>query len=135
MEKIVFDETLSVGVRKLDEQHQQLVKMINTLIEIESETLDSEEVMDLLNQMTAYADSHFGQEEQYMRDFNYQGYLSHKQEHIHFKKRTIDFLSAAKRDKQTLKNEITGYLRNWLVNHILRTDMKYKDFFSEKGLK
>ncbi len=135
MEKIVFDETLSVGVRKLDEQHQQLIKMINTLIEAQSETLDSEETLELLTHMTEYADYHFSQEEQYMLEFNYSEYLSHKQEHVTFKKRTVDFLSAAKRGKQTLKVEITAFLRNWLVNHILRSDMKYKNFFNEKGLK
>ena len=70
-----------------------------------------------------------------MREFNYSGYLSHKQEHVHFKKRTVDFFTAAKRDKQVPKIEITAYLRNWLINHILRSDMKYKDFFNGKGLK
>jgi hemerythrin len=36
--------------------------------------------------------------------------------------------------KETLPDELLSYLRDWLKNHILKADMKYKPYFLERGL-
>lgn len=38
MEPVQWSEKLSVGVRELDEQHQQLIKILNRLISIQGTT-------------------------------------------------------------------------------------------------
>jgi len=134
MKKIIFDETFSVGVRKLDEQHQKLIDLINTLSEMKDETVDLETALGFLTQMTEYADYHFSEEEQFMLAHHYKDYAVHKMAHNTFKKKTSDLLTTAKTSKQIQITGIAAYLRNWLVNHILTTDMDYKDFFNEKGL-
>ena len=91
MEKIIWNERFSVGVRKIDEQHKELIKMINKLIETKDTKVDSETISDILTKMTKYADYHFQTEEQYMIEYDYPDYSSHKEQHIEFKKKTVAF--------------------------------------------
>ncbi len=134
MEKIIWNEIFSVGVRKIDEQHKELIKMINKLIETKDTNVDSEMISDILTKMTKYADYHFQAEEQYMIEYDYPDYSTHKEQHIEFKKKTVAFCMDVMAYKETIPTEILSYLKSWLTNHILNSDMKYKSFFNEKGL-
>ena len=84
--------------------------------------------------MTKYAEDHFKNEEQYMIHYNYPEYSSHNEQHKLFKKKVVVFCLATMANKATIPDEILGYLKSWLVNHILESDMKYKTFFNEQGL-
>ena len=134
MEKIKWNENFSVGVRKIDEQHKKLIKMINKLIETNKTKVYSETIYDTLVKMTKYADYHFQTEEQYMIEYDYPDYSSHKEQHIEFRKKTVAFAVDTMKYKEALPIEILSYLQNWLINHILTSDMKFKSFFNEKGL-
>ncbi len=135
MEKIIWNESFSVGIREIDAQHKELIRMINELIEMKDAKVDSETISDILTKMTQYAVYHFKTEEQYMRDYDYPEYSLHKEKHTEFKKRTVAFCMDTMAYKETIPTEILSYLKNWLINHILKSDMKYKSFFNEKGLK
>ena len=63
MEKIIWDEGFSVGVRDLDEQHKRIVTVVNTLIDMIDTKVDSEIISDTLTKMTQYASDHFKTEE------------------------------------------------------------------------
>ena len=67
MEKILWDDGFSVGVRELDKQHQQIVMLVNTLIEMNETEVASEIISDTLTKMTQYASDHFKTEEQYQK--------------------------------------------------------------------
>ena len=59
MDEIVWQESFSVGVKDLDDQHKQLIKMINTLINQKDVKVNSETISDLLTELTKYAEDHF----------------------------------------------------------------------------
>ena len=131
---IVWDQSLSVGIKKIDEQHQELVKIINCLVENEDATGHSEPIAHVLDRMTQYADYHFETEEALMLEYNYPAYESHRDDHTQFKMKTAKFCLDALQGKETLPDELLSYLRDWLTHHILKTDMKYKPYFLERGL-
>jgi len=135
MEKIIWDESFSVGVRDLDKQHQQIVILVNTLIEMNDTEVASEIISDTLTKMTQYAIDHFQKEEQYMLDYDYPEYSSQKRQHQEFKRKTVDFCMETLVHKATIPTEIFAYLKLWWINHILKEDMKYKKFFNERGLR
>lgn len=135
MEKIMWGEDFSVGVRDLDEQHKRIVAVVNTLIGMIDTKVESEVISDTLTKMTQYASDHFKAEEQYMLDYGYPEYLSQKKQHQEFKKKTVDFCVGTMVHKATVPAEIFMYLKSWWTNHILQEDMKYKEFFHAKGLK
>ena len=135
MEKIIWDESFSVGVKRIDAQHKELIKMINKLIETPDIKVDSELISDLLSRMTDYADYHFKTEEEYMVEYNYPDYSIHKDQHVEFKKQALAFCLGTMAQQETIVTEIFFYLKNWLTTHVLGSDMEYKLFFNEKGLR
>ncbi|HHT9137041.1 MAG TPA: bacteriohemerythrin [Candidatus Wunengus sp. YC60] len=135
MEKIIWGENFSVGVRDLDAQHKQIVMLVNTLIEMSDTKVDSEIISDTLTKMTQYAMDHFQKEEQYMLDYGYPEYPAQRIQHQEFKKKTAGFSMETMLHKMTVPTEIFTYLKLWWINHILQEDMKYKNFFNDRGLR
>jgi hemerythrin len=133
MQKIEWNDSLSVGVRKLDEQHKELIRIINALI-ARDPAEHREELTNALDRMTRYAEYHFRSEEEFMLGHGFPDYASHKREHTEFKARTAHFCVEAMANKATLPEELLLYLTDWLQNHILKSDMKYKDFLVQRGL-
>lgn len=131
---ILWDDSLSVGIKKIDQQHQELVKIINSLVENEDASGHSEPIAHVLDRMTKYAAYHFETEETLMLDYGYPEAESHRSIHTQFKMKTAKFCLDAVQGKETLPDDLLVYLRDWLAHHILQEDMKYKPFFLERGL-
>lgn len=135
MERIKWDASFSVGVKKLDEQHKQIIGIINKLIDARNSSVDSELISDALMEMRQYAYDHFETEEHLLTEYKYHDYKSHKEHHIEFRKNTANFSMDTWKYKRTVPSEILAYLKEWWVNHILKIDMKYKAFFVERDVK
>jgi len=84
--------------------------------------------------MTQYAHYHFETEEALMLEYEYPEYESHRDDHTDFKIKTAKFCLDALQRKETLPDDVITYLRHWLTHHILRTDMKYKPYFRQRGV-
>lgn len=75
MEPVQWSEKFSVGVREMNQQHQQLIKMLNLLISTQGTTnTHSEMVSDTLLAMTRYAQAHFKAEENLMEAYGFPGF-------------------------------------------------------------
>ncbi len=131
---IVWNESFSVGIRKIDKQHQELIKIMNLLVENEDTNGHSETIASVLERMTQYAHYHFETEEALMLEYEYPEYESHRDDHTDFKIKTAKFCLDALQRKETLPDDVITYLRHWLTHHILRTDMKYKPYFLQRGV-
>jgi hemerythrin len=129
MEKVSWKEEYSVGVEKIDHQHQHLFEIINKLIERPVSSDDSDLVSDILTEMINYAREHFSTEEMLMRQYGYPAIEPHEKEHDYFIKTTAELTIGFMGNRNTTGDEITEFLIIWLTQHILKTDMKYKDFF------
>ena len=134
MEKIIWNESYSVGVKEIDEQHKKLIEIINQLIDAQDVSSHSEVISDILTNMMDYAFYHFKTEENLMREHQYADYMSHRKTHLGFIRRTAELSSDATGFAEHVPSETLSFLKNWLLDHILKTDMQYKNFFKEKGL-
>ena len=136
MEPIQWSEKFSVGVKELDEQHQQLIKMLNHLISTrESTDTHSETISDVLQEMTQYAQKHFKTEESLLKQYGYPGLEQQKEEHLAYRLKTVDFSDATMLSIDAVPQILLNYLFDWWIHHILNEDMKYKSFFANKGVK
>ena len=129
MEKILWTNEFSVNNKLLDNQHRQIINMINTLIEKNDILLPfSEEMHELLTSMTDYFRTHFQDEENFMKKIKFPALEEHQLLHISYIDKMVDFNFAKLSAKDNLANEMMEYLIYWLKNHILIEDQKYKDF-------
>lgn len=127
-------EEFSVGVQKIDEQHKQLVVMLNNLHSAMKQGEGNEALNRILSEMASYAVEHFQTEEELFRSYSYPEYLQHKQEHDDFVARVTEFKKQFDDKKMLLSLAVSEFLRDWLLNHIMKTDKKYTEFMHQKGV-
>ncbi len=135
MEKVIWDETFSVGVEVIDEQHKKLIKMLNKMIDAENTNVNSEIISTVLTEMRQYASEHFALEEKYMLECGYLDYDSHKARHKEFLKKVSMLCIETMHQNKIVPTEILEYLKLWWTTHILKTDMKYKTLFNQMEFK
>jgi len=134
MEKINWSEDISVGVAEIDDQHRQLIGIINHLTDAKQQNRDTEVISEILSRMADYLDYHFGTEEKYMARFPYAEFEPHRNEHRTFIRKVFEFRKQYAQDSQSLSNDILAFLKDWLRHHIQETDKKYSQCLRENGL-
>jgi hemerythrin len=132
---IKWDDSLSVNVAKIDQQHQKLILMINDLHGAMKLGKGKDVLGEIVNGLISYTTIHFKTEEDYFIHFGYPQTDSHKKEHIVFVQKVAEFKDGFEKGKLSLSIEVLNFLSDWLQNHIKGTDKKYSQFFNEKGLK
>lgn len=131
---IKWDEKYSVGISIIDEEHKELIRIMNEAIVVKQHDDNFDEISKLLKELTAYALKHFSTEESFMAEFNYAEFQYHKEEHHDFSKKCIAYCNRVIEGDRHIANEILEYLKQWLVNHIQITDRKYIECFRKNGL-
>lgn len=134
MEKIIWDKTYSVNVVEIDQQHQQLLTMINELSNAVETNTDKDFLGKTVSELVTYAYTHFKTEEKYFEQFGYPDEEEHIKEHTIFVNKVSDFIDEWAEDKSFLSVEILEFINEWLKKHIKGTDKQYAQFFNENGL-
>jgi len=129
-----WSDEFSVNIKEIDEEHKQLVKMLNDLYEAMKAGQGSEMVGRILTGMAEYAKTHFATEERYMKRYAYPGYAAHKAEHDEFAAKAADLLERYAQNSKVLSIETGSFLKNWLRDHITGTDKLYGPYLNEKGV-
>jgi hemerythrin-like metal-binding protein len=134
MEKIIWKREYSVGVERLDRQHQQIIKVINTSIAKPRVFFRSATIADALSELNSYVSEHFLLEEQLLEENNYPDLINHAKKHTAYGERIADFCLKTVAKNKSVPEELTSFLSEWWIAHILHEDMKYKRFFEEMGI-
>lgn len=134
-----WKDAYSVNVAEIDKQHKKLFEIgekISDLILAKDEYDHYDEIMVILNELEDYTLYHFNYEEKLMEQYGYHETETHKFAHIfmikklqRMKNKDID----ANQREATV--DLIAFVSDWIAEHILKTDMKYKEFFNEKGIK
>ena len=128
MIKFAWTENMSVGVPTLDADHRCIVRIINTLQDVDEENADC--VVDrALDSLVAYCRHHFAREERVMRGCNFPALDFHKGEHEGFTRFVCDLRRRyARQTDGAIIDELRDYLARWLCHHILIQDMAFKPY-------
>ncbi len=130
-----WDDSLSVRVTSIDNQHKKLIAMINDFYEGIVKGSSTEGLVKLIAAMKNYTVEHFTHEEGVMKKINYPDFPAHKKQHELFVAKVAEVEEKTKSGKLVLSVEITNFLKDWLKNHINVTDKKYSDYFIKNGIK
>lgn len=125
---VQWSDAMSVGHLHIDEQHMILIDTINQLASAESQN-DRPVVAMIIDELVNYTIFHFEYEEGLIDIAGFPGLESHRLTHQGFV-RWVEEL----RDEFTyhrrhqLGEKILGYLRDWLRDHILGDDQRYRPY-------
>jgi hemerythrin-like metal-binding protein len=128
-----WNSNMSVGVKASDDDHKQLMDMLNRLHEGMKNRQGKEVVGKVLDDLIRYTKFHFAREEEF---FDRTGYPAgdHKREHRELVKQAEELQSRYKSGESALSIETLDFLKNWLTIHIQGTDKKYSSHLNANGI-
>lgn len=134
--KIVWEASYDTGVEEIDEQHRILVNTLNEAQAKLTEDTSLETLESITKDLLSYALYHFETEEEMMEAYDYKGrhttdYESHMKQHRDFSAKVVAIRDAIRMGNPIDKDELIGFLTNWLINHINKTDKKLGAFLKE----
>lgn len=131
---ISWNENLSVDVKMFDEQHKQLIGLINNLHDAMSQGKGAAALGTVLNELIDYTKTHFADEEKIMKQYNYPSYGLHVIEHRNLTDKVVELQNKYNHGNMVLSMDVMQFLKDWLTHHILETDKKYGVFYRSKGI-
>ncbi len=130
-----WEERYSVGIAQMDQHHQRLFDIINSLHEAMRAGKAKEIYTGIIAELLNYTKTHFAEEEKLMEKAAYTGLAEQKAAHAQFIKKVAEFDEKAKQGKSIITIEMSQFLAEWLKNHILIIDKKYQEPLIKKGIR
>lgn len=128
-----WTEDLQVGIAAIDGDHKKLVQLINDLHEAMTQGRGKAVLGKTLDDLIRYTQEHFQREEQLMQRAGYSDYARHKQEHEQLVQEVVALREKFNSGNLMLSVQVSGFLRDWLTNHIMKTDKKYEPTLKKLG--
>lgn len=130
---IEWTDDLAVGFQEIDNQHQELFRMINHMLEACNQGKGKEVLSDLIKFLENYAVTHFSTEENLMKSNNYPDYNAHKNHHEQFIKNFGELKNqlAATGPGTHIVIMTNRIVVNWLNSHIRNVDKLLGAFLKE----
>jgi len=129
-----WSDSLSVGIDSIDSQHKILVDLINELHKKMKSGATREAVGGALGKLIDYTGSHFQYEEKLFVKYGYAEQANHKIVHKKLVSQVVEFQAQFKNGGKDVSIELMEFLKDWLLNHIKKTDMQYSSFLRGKGV-
>ncbi len=133
--KIEWSEKLKIGIKEIDEQHQMLFKIANTVFDMIGQNPTKDQLAEVIGQLLDYTVYHFSTEEKYFGEFKYDKSEEHTAYHNSFETKVLELQNKYPDNNLELAIEIADFLENWLVEHIMHSDKEYVECFKLHGLK
>lgn len=135
MASMIWNESLSVGVKALDDDHKKLVEMINEMLDGILNNRRQEALSQVLGKLVKYTKFHFDREEEYFARTGYAAAPHHISEHQQLIKKVTVLQARFKAGDASLNPlELMQFLKDWLVRHIMEEDKKYKMHLNANGI-
>ena len=129
-----WTDALSVGIDEIDQQHKNLIMMVNELNEAMHERKAKDILGTIIDGLINYAATHFATEEKYFARYSYPETEIHKKEHVSFVEKIIEFKLGFDEGRLLLSLEVMNFLQEWLITHIQISDRKYCVYFNGNAL-
>jgi hemerythrin len=136
MEKIGWDNNLSIGIDLIDEQHKMLIQRLQAVSEAIESNQGEGTIAKTLDFLLDYTDFHFSEEEKHMTEHNYPGLDLHKQQHEEFQNAVKTLVEDFEQEGavKDIANHIRDFLFNWLKKHIKEVDYQFGQFLNKEEL-
>ena len=122
----VWTEEWATGNVAIDDQHKQLVKSVNDLVDACSSGMGRSKLSTTMQFLIDYTAKHFADEEKLQQKYRYPDYPNHFKMHEAFKASVNDLSKSLQTEGATiaLVAKVNSSVGGWLINHIKREDKR-----------
>jgi len=130
-----WKDEYSVGIESLDNDHKKLINLLNQFTTAYDYAMSEDFEREALNDLIAYTKYHFEREEDLLDKHSYIGVEAHKKQHRAMIAQVESFVTLYDDKGHDALAEVSGFLQQWLINHINGTDKEYSQCLSDSGVK
>lgn len=131
---IEWDDSMSIGLYLIDEQHRELVTLINNISDALERNADRSEVSRFIRRFYDYTVTHFQTEESLMDHETYPDYFTQVYEHLDCSMKALEFHRSFVEDPEFDLAGFLEYIVNWFVSHTTGIDQGLARHLLERGL-
>jgi hemerythrin len=122
---INWSEEFTTGIKSVDDQHRQLVDLVNKFEDASRRGKGSRIMSEILNDLVGYTQEHFAHEEKIMKECEFPGLKQHKANHRQLLQKIERFQFEFDTEKRGVTTDVRELLLYWVRSHILQDDMAY----------
>ena len=133
MSLLTWNDSYSVGVETIDQQHSGLFAILNELHAAMMKGHAQNLVGPLLDKLVTYTLGHFAYEERMMQEARYPNFAAHRAHHVDLARQVEEFMARYKRGDGALTIELLQFLKDWLTKHIQHEDKQYRPYLTRNA--
>lgn len=126
------------GIEAIDNEHERLFHLAQETYDLLQADLlqdKTEQLIRLISELIDYTRTHFSHEEEFQKSIRYPQLEVHMELHRKFEDRLMKFdLDAIEDDlegQDDIVEKLLNFLVEWLVEHILKIDMMYVEYYKK----
>jgi hemerythrin len=130
---IMWREGLTIDQGPIDQDHHALIAIINKFETVEPGPAAAARLADVIRVLQRYGSTHFAREERLQRLVAFPFSDAHSQQHRHLmhsldEARAELARTASGKDLAVFREHMCGFLNDWLIDHIIKTDLMMKPY-------
>lgn len=133
-----WNNSYLLNIPLIDKQHMRFFKLFDMLLALNKEVDKDFQILEVIEELEKYTNTHFKAEEALMRKANAPEYDFHVLQHELFVKKVADFKVAYSYKNSLLLEQMISFMRKWFLIHISEVDGKYvesvQQYLVEKAL-
>lgn len=114
----------SVGIESMDDEHREMIELINLVHEELGDRPDNEQIDSFLGDIFSSISMHFALEERIMRNANYYEYPAHKADHEKLLDEIRDLMDSFSDDPEAGAKKLQENLSTWFSEHFSTFDAR-----------
>lgn len=129
-----WDSSYSVKVKKFDEEHQGLFRILNELHDGMLAGRGQKVLQPVLSELLQYTEQHFSAEELVMKRVGYPQLPAQIEQHRKFSDKIKQVSADYQAGTIGMTVEVMDFLTDWLKKHIVGMDKQYSEFLNARGI-
>jgi len=134
MSLLTWKDEFSTGVTLFDDEHKRLIGLINGLHAAMLASRSQEVVQDVLRKLVQYTQIHFRHEEEAFSRAHYPQAAQHKAQHDKLTAQVLEYVKSDRDKNAHLSIDVLKFLKQWLLEHIEKSDKAYGSYLNAKGI-
>lgn len=132
METVSWTDALLTGIDEIDAEHRYYFEILHRFNKARADGFDPRRMRTLLNDLLAYIEMHFRNEEVIMREAGYPAFERHIAAHRKAAA-AIQEMFAGTPDDGAIHEFLNSFLSRWLINHIQNEDRAFSNWMEASG--